>query len=99
MNRTSAATMTLVGVISDFLDGVPGRSMDCDPKIDDIVEVYRRETGIRTKAAAALEKQALAYEAMDDNSGAFFIAETVNTVWSFRDRFWNQIQRQSGGEL
>ena len=52
-----------------------------------------------SKAAAALEKQAAAYETMDDNSGAFFIAEQVNTVWSFRDRFWNQIQRQAGGSL
>ena len=50
-------------------------------------------------AAAALEKQAAAYLEMDDNSGAFFIAEQVNTVWSFRDRFWNQIMRQSGGGL
>ena len=51
--------MTLVEVITDFLDGVPGRSMDCDPKVDDIVEVYRRETGIRTKAAAALVNRRL----------------------------------------
>jgi hypothetical protein len=50
-------------------------------------------------AAAALEKQAAAYLEMDDNSGAFFIAEQVNTVWSFRDRFWNQVQRQAGGSL
>ena len=50
-------------------------------------------------AADALRKQAEAYLTMDDNSGAIFIAEQVNTVWSFRDRFWSQVQRQSGGSI
>jgi hypothetical protein len=50
-----------------------------------------------SKAAAALNKQAQAYLDMDDNTGAFFIAEQVNDMWSFRDRFWKQVQRQSGG--
>lgn len=49
-----------------------------------------------SKAAAALNKQAQAYLDMDDNTGAFFIAEQVNDMWSFRDRFWKQVQRQSG---
>ena len=50
-------------------------------------------------AAAALEKQAAAYIKMDDESGAFFIAEQVSTCWDLNRRFWNQIQRQSGGAL
>lgn len=50
-------------------------------------------------AAKALNDLAQAYFDMDDNSGAFFIAEQVNTVFSFRDRFWNQVQRQSGGGI
>ena len=50
-------------------------------------------------AAKALNDQAQAYLDMDDNSGAFFIAEQVNTVFSFRDRFWSQVQRQSGGGI
>jgi hypothetical protein len=49
-----------------------------------------------SKAAAALNKQAQAYLEMDDNTGAFFIIEQVNDMWSFRDRFWKQVQRQSG---
>ena len=52
-----------------------------------------------SKAAAALEKQAQAYMQMDDDSGAIFVAEQVNTVWSFKDRYWAQIQRQAGGSL
>jgi hypothetical protein len=49
------------------------------------------------KASDALRTQAQEYLEMDDNTGAFFIAEQVNDMWSFRDRFWKQVQRQSGG--
>lgn len=49
-----------------------------------------------SKAAAALENQAQAYEDMDDNSGTFVIIEQCNDYFSFRDRFWKQVQRQSG---
>ena len=49
------------------------------------------------KAAAALRETAQRYLDMDDNSGAIAIAEQVTTVWSWRDRFIAQIQRQSGG--
>jgi hypothetical protein len=48
-------------------------------------------------AVKALQDQAAAYLAMDDNSGAFAIAEQVTTVWSFRDRWISQLQRQTGG--
>jgi hypothetical protein len=48
-------------------------------------------------AAAALNKQADSYMEMDDNSGAFAIAEQVTTVWAFRDRWLAMLQRQIGG--
>lgn len=49
-----------------------------------------------SKAAAALETQAQAYLDMDDNSGAIAIVEWCNDYFSYRDRFWKQVQRQSG---
>ncbi len=49
------------------------------------------------QAAAALNKQADSYMEMDDNSGAFAIAEQVTTVWAFRDRWLSMMQRQTGG--
>ena len=49
------------------------------------------------KAADGLQKRAEFYLRMDDESGAFAIAEQVNTVWAFRDRWIAQLQRQSGG--
>ncbi len=49
-----------------------------------------------SKAATALNDQAKAYLDMDDNSGAFAIIEQCNDYFSFRDRFWKQVQRQSG---
>lgn len=48
-------------------------------------------------SAKALGDRAQAYLDMDDNSGAFAIAEQVNTVWALRDRWNAQIQRQAGG--
>ncbi len=49
------------------------------------------------KAVAAVQAVAQRYLDMDDNSGAFFIAEQVNTGWAFIDRYWLQVQRQTGG--
>jgi hypothetical protein len=49
------------------------------------------------KASAALRAVAQDYLDMDDNSGAFAIAEQVNTSWAFRDRWIAQLQRQTGG--
>jgi hypothetical protein len=51
--------------------------------------------GDRTKAAAALHAQAKALRDLDDEGGAFAIIEQVHTVWSFQDRFWKMVQRQS----
>ena len=45
-------------------------------------------------AAKNLKDQAQAYRDADDNSGAFIIAEQVNTQAAFQDRWWKQIQRQ-----
>jgi hypothetical protein len=52
-----------------------------------------------SKAAKALQDQARAYREIDDNSGAFVLIEQVNDNFSFYDRFWKQIQRQSAGTL
>ena len=49
-----------------------------------------------SKAAKALNDQAQAYLDMDDNSGAVAIIEQCNDYFSYRDRFWKQVQRQSG---
>jgi hypothetical protein len=49
-----------------------------------------------SKAATALNAQADAWEEMDDNSGAVMIVEWCNDYFSYRDRFWKQVQRQSG---
>lgn len=45
-------------------------------------------------ASKALREQAQAYLDLDDNSGAFMIIEMVNDDFSFRDRFYKQVQRQ-----
>jgi hypothetical protein len=46
-------------------------------------------------AAKNLHDAAQAYRDADDNSGAFIIAEQVNTDSSVIDRWWKQIQRQA----
>ena len=48
-------------------------------------------------ATKALQDTAQRYLDMDDNSGAFAIAEQVTTVWTFRDRWISMLQRQTGG--
>lgn len=48
------------------------------------------------KAAVALRDQAKQYRELDDDAGAFVIIEQCNNFWSMRDRFWKQVQRQSG---
>jgi hypothetical protein len=47
-------------------------------------------------AAKALMDQANDWLKMDDESGAFVLIEQCNTTWSFKDRFWKQVQRQLG---
>ena len=49
-----------------------------------------------SKAAQELRATAKQYLDMDDNAGAFAIIEQCNDYFSFRDRFWKQVQRQSG---
>ena len=49
------------------------------------------------QAAKEMRATAAALREADDNSGAIIIAEQVNNSFSFRDRYWKTIQRQSGG--
>ncbi len=46
-------------------------------------------------AAIQLRATAAEYREVDDNAGAFMIIEQVNDGFSFRDRFWKTIQRNS----
>ena len=48
-------------------------------------------------AAKILTDRADKYRQIDDESGAFAIIEQVNTTWAFYDRYFKQIQRQTGG--
>lgn len=47
-------------------------------------------------AAAILAQRAKDLRQTDDESGAFVVIEQVNTVWAFIDRYWKQVQRQTG---
>lgn len=49
-----------------------------------------------SKAAKSLSDQAKNYREVDDNSGAMMIIERVSDDFSFRDRWWKEVQRQSG---
>ena len=48
-----------------------------------------------SKAAKALQDQAKAYFDADDNSGAMVLIEQVNDQFSFQDRWWKGLQRQT----
>ncbi len=50
-------------------------------------------------AAIQLRATAQEYRETDDDMGAFAIIEQVNDSFSFRDRFWKEVQRQQGGGL
>ena len=52
---------------------------------------------LNAAAAADMRATAAALRELDDNSGAFVLIEQVNNVFSFRDRYWKSVQRQSGG--
>jgi hypothetical protein len=54
---------------------------------------------LNPQASAAMRAQAAALRDADDNNGAFVLIEQVNDVFSFRDRFWAQIQRNGAGGL
>ncbi len=47
------------------------------------------------KSAIALRDQAAQYRQVDDDNMAFVIIEQVQNEWSFRDRFWANVQRTS----
>ena len=44
-------------------------------------------------ASKALREQSDRYRLIDDESGAFAIAEQVTNNWTFKERFWKQAQR------
>ena len=48
-------------------------------------------------ASSELMKKAAGYRQVDDESGAFVIIEQVCTTWAFTQRYWSQVQRQTGG--
>lgn len=50
-------------------------------------------------AAIQLRAAAAEYRQVDDDAGAFMIIEQVNNQWSFSQRFWNQVMRQSAGSF
>ena len=47
-------------------------------------------------AAKALSEKAKAYREVEDNAGAIMIIEQCATSWATIDRYWAQIQRQTG---
>jgi hypothetical protein len=47
-------------------------------------------------ASKQLHAQAEAWRQVEDNAGAFVIIESAQTSWGFLDRFWRQVQRQTG---
>jgi hypothetical protein len=49
------------------------------------------------EAAALMSDRAAKYRQVDDESGAFVMIEQCNTQWAFIDRYWAQVQRQTGG--
>ncbi len=51
------------------------------------------------QAAQEMRAQAQALRDLDDNSGAFILVEQVNNNFSFFQRYWKTVQRQSGGVL
>lgn len=48
------------------------------------------------KAAEQVRSQAAALREVEDDAGAFVIIEQVHDVFSFRQRFWSQVQRMQG---
>ena len=55
------------------------------------------DTKLNAGAVKDMMAQAAALREADDNSGAFAIVEQTNDWWSFVDRYWKTVQRQSGG--
>ena len=57
------------------------------------------DTKLNPGAVKDMQAQAAALRLADDNSGAFAIIEQVNDGWSFIDRYWKTIQRESAGQV
>jgi hypothetical protein len=55
------------------------------------------DTKMNPGATKDMMAQAAALRLADDNSGAFVLIEQVNDHWSFVDRYWKTVQRQSAG--
>jgi hypothetical protein len=55
------------------------------------------DTSMNPGAVKDMQAQAAALREADDNSGAFVIIEQVNDWWSFVDRYWKTIARESAG--
>jgi hypothetical protein len=74
----------------DALAGLAARSGGVTKLLDVSLQPMERN-------AIQLRAQAMQYRQVDDESGAFVIFEQCTTVWAFRNRFWAQVQRQTGG--
>lgn len=55
------------------------------------------DVNLNPKAPYEMRETAKALRQVEDDSGAFFVCEQVSDVFSFRDRYFATIQRQSGG--
>jgi hypothetical protein len=55
------------------------------------------DTKLNPGAVKDMQAQAQALRDADDNSGAFVIIEQVNDGFSFIDRYWKTVMRQSAG--
>lgn len=55
------------------------------------------DTKLNPGAVKDMQAQAAALREADDNSGAFAIIEQVNDNFSFCDRYWRSVMRQSAG--
>jgi len=63
-----------------------------ESRLDGVLQVLdiKLSAGVASKS---LRDIAAGYRELDDNSGAFAIAEQVTNQWSFKQRVWNQYQR------
>ncbi len=64
-------------------------------RVSSVLQVL--DVKLNPNASDQMRKDAANYRQVDDEAGAFAIIEQCTTVWGFSDRYWNQVQRQSGG--
>ncbi len=88
--QTPLSYLRVAALALDTLAGLAARSGGVTKLLDVSLQPAERN-------AIQLRAQAAQYRQVDDESGAIVIIEQCATVWATRDRFWNQIQRQSGG--